>query len=236
MHLVAAQAGNRRLLRQFRPQQTPRTLGIHRRHQVAYAAFEVHAVAAQAIVHQQALVIVLVIQKQPPVGGAVRPALPLCELLPVAPAAALHQARDIARAQADRVAEPLPYVLHQAAQIPQMKTRIERGDLAVAGAAAYVAMAGRVPGIVVLADLVTARATGAGVVLVIEASGRQRQHHDRGRRQQAAAQHSALHTPRPFRPFTICSAARYAVAMMVNTGLNPPLFTCTLPSITYRLS
>ena len=207
MHLMAAQARDRRLVRQFGPQQTPRTLGIHRRHQVTDAAFEMHAVAAQAIVHQQTLPVVLFIQKQPPVGRAVRPRLPLGELLPVARAAALHQARNILRAQTDGVGEPLPHVLHQAPQISQMETRVERGDLAVAGAARYLAMAGRMPGIVVGANLVAARAGGAGVVLVIQAPRRKRQHDQDGSGQRAPAQQLALHTPRPFRPFTMRSAA-----------------------------
>ena len=66
MHLVAAQARNRGLVRQFGPQQTPRTFGIHRRHQFPYAAFEMHAVAAQAIVVQQTLPVVPWIHEQAP--------------------------------------------------------------------------------------------------------------------------------------------------------------------------
>src|ERR1035441_8793340 len=109
MHLMAAQARDGRLVRQFGTQQTPRTPGIQRRHQVAYAAFKMHAVTAQAIVHQQTLPVVLFIEEQATVRGAVRPTLPLGELLPMARAAALHQARNIARAQTDWVSEPLPH-------------------------------------------------------------------------------------------------------------------------------
>src|ERR1039457_1838120 len=236
VHLVAAQARDRRLVRQFGPQQTPRTAGIERRHQVANAAFEMHAVAAQAIVHQQALPVVLFVQKQPPVSGAVRSRLPLGELLPVARAAALHQARNIPRAQTHGVAEPLPHMLHQAPQISQMETCVQRGDLPVTCAARYVAMAGRMPGIVVLADLVAARAGSAGVVLVIEAPRRERQDSGGGNGQQRAAQNPALHTLRSLRSLTMRALAGYAVPMMVSTGLTPPLVTCTLPSITYKLS
>src|SRR5674476_467819 len=91
------------------------------------------------------------------------------------------------------------HVLHQAPQISPMKTRIERGDFTVAGAARHVPMAGSVPRIVVGADLVAARAGGAGVVFVIEASRRQRQHDQGGSGRQRATQQLARHSPRPFR-------------------------------------
>ena len=125
----------------------------------------------------------------------------------MAPAAALHQSRNIARTQTHRVGKPLPHVLHQAPQISQMEARVQRGDLAVTGAARHVAVAGGVPGIVVLADLVAARAGRAGVVFVIQAPRRKRQHRNGGSGQQRASQHPALHTPRPFRPFTMRSDA-----------------------------
>src|ERR1035437_3879828 len=79
-----------------------------------------------------------------------------------------------------------------------MKTRIERGDFTVAGAARHVPMAGSVPRIVVGADLMAARARGAGVVLVVEAPRRKRQHDDGNSGHERAAQQLALHT-RPFR-------------------------------------
>ena len=151
-------------------------------------------------------------------------------------AAALHQARNVALAQANRVGKTLPHMLHQAPQISQVEARVEGGDLAVTGAARHVPVARSMPGVVVAANLVAARAGSAGVVLVIQAARRKRQHQDDGGRQQRAAPQSALHTPRPFHPFTMRSDAWYAIAMIVSTGLKPPLVTCTLPSITYRLS
>ncbi len=236
VYLVAAQARNRRLAGQFGTQQPPRTFGIQRSHQVPNAALEMHAVAAQAIVHQQALPVVPCIQEQALVSRAVRPAPPLGELLAVARPAPLHQPRNIALAQANRVGKTLPHMLHQAPQIPQMETRVQRRDLAVAGAARHVPVARCVPRIVIPANLVAARAGSAGVVLVIQAARRKRQHQDRGGRQHRPAPHPARHTPRPFQPFTMRSDAWYAIAMIVSTGLKPPLVTCTLPSITYRLS
>src|ERR1035441_3408828 len=166
------------------------------------------AVAAQAIVHQQALPVVLFVQKQPPVSAAVRSRLPLGELLPVARAAALHQAWNIPRAQTHGVGEPLADMLHQAPQISQMETRVEIGDFSVTCAARYGAMAGRMPGIVVLADLVAARATGTVVVFVIEAPRRKRQHDHRGGGQKRSEENLAFHTPRPFRACTMRSLAR----------------------------
>src|ERR1039457_5736178 len=158
-----------------------------------------------------------------PWGPAGPPRCPRRELLPVARAAALHQARNIPRAQTHGVGEPLPHMLHQAPQISQMETRVQRGDLPVTCAARYVAMAGRMPGIVVLADLVAARAGSAGVVLVIEAPRRERQDSGGGNGQQRAAQNPALHTLRSLRSLTMRALAGYAVPMMVSTGLTPPL-------------
>jgi hypothetical protein len=39
-----------------------------------------------------------------------------------------------------------------------------------------------------------------------------------------------------YHTFATCSAVRNASAIIVSTGLNPPLVTCTEPSATYRLS
>src|SRR5690349_3304028 len=80
VYLVAAQARDGRLARQFGTQQLPWTLRIHRGHQVANSAFEMHTVAAQAIVHQQPLSVVPYIQEQALVSRAMRPAPPLGKL------------------------------------------------------------------------------------------------------------------------------------------------------------
>src|SRR5260370_14884240 len=68
MHLMTAQARNRRLVRQFPPQQTPRTARIHRRHQFPYAALTMHALAEQAIVPQPTLAGILSLHEQAPLS------------------------------------------------------------------------------------------------------------------------------------------------------------------------
>ena len=60
---VAGQAGHGRACGQIRLHQAPRPVRFDRRHQIADAALEVHAVAAQAIVHQHVCVLCFLSRK-----------------------------------------------------------------------------------------------------------------------------------------------------------------------------
>src|SRR4051812_36658421 len=95
------------------------------------------------------------------------------------------------------------------------------------------------PHVVVDRNLVTARATGAPRALVIQVGRRnaeQRNRNHRDGRHPSFEARSHDRKPFPFHVFTMCSETRYALAIMVNTGLKPPFVTCTLPSATNTLS
>ena len=162
MHLVAREARDGRLAFEVRGHEAPRTVGIERGHQVANAAFEVHAVAAQAIVHQGLLAIVLLVEKDALVSGAVRARLPLRELLLMAAAAAVHHGADIScLRRRTGSAKPPRTCCDQAPDVAEMEAGIQRDDAAVTVGALHAAVAGGLPHIVVAADLVAARARGA---------------------------------------------------------------------------
>src|ERR1051326_3169385 len=84
VYLVTSEAGNRRLFRQLRVAQSPRTFGVEWGYQVMNSAVEVHAMTAQAIVHQLFPVIVAVVQKNLFIGSGVWTGGPLRILLLVA--------------------------------------------------------------------------------------------------------------------------------------------------------
>ena len=62
-------------------EQTPRSLPVQRRDQLGDASLEVHAVAAQAVVHQQLSLVVALVQEDLRVAHAVGPVLPVGVLL-----------------------------------------------------------------------------------------------------------------------------------------------------------
>ena len=91
VHLVAGQARNGGAAGELRPPEAPGTSTVNGRHQLANSSLEVHAVAAQAVVHQELLPVVLLVQEDFRVSGAVRAGRPFGILLLVAiPAAVVH--------------------------------------------------------------------------------------------------------------------------------------------------
>jgi len=91
VHLVAGQARNCGAAGELRPPEAPGTSSINGRHQLANSSLEVHAVAAQAVVHQVFLPVVLLVQEDFRVSGAVRAGRPFGILLLMAiPAALAH--------------------------------------------------------------------------------------------------------------------------------------------------
>ena len=89
VHLVAGQARNCGAAGELRPPEAPGTSTVNGRHQLANSSLEVHAVAAQAVVHQELLPVVLLVQEDFCVSGAVRAGRPFGILLLVAIPAAL---------------------------------------------------------------------------------------------------------------------------------------------------
>ena len=153
--------------------------------------------------------------------------------------------RDVCVADADLLRHLAPRVPPRRAAGSSRATARPPRTSAVALAAAHVAVARSAATPRSGADLVAARAAAPSLALVVGAGSREDQ--DEAERRQAprarraggaslvmpstlAAQSPAAPGPRSAGP-----RQRKAMAMIVSTGLKPPLVTCTLPSITNTL-
>src|SRR6266508_5510222 len=95
MNRMAGHAGHGSLIPDFGFGNTPRPLGVHGCHQFPDVAVKMHAVAPQAVVHQLALAVMVLVGEDAPIRGAVRARFPLGELLLVTRTAALDESCDI---------------------------------------------------------------------------------------------------------------------------------------------
>ena len=95
VQLVAGKAWDRGLIGQSGIQQAPWSLFVHWRDQIADAALEVHRVAAEAVVHQERLLVVVIAQEDLRVGGAVRSRGPACVFFAMALGAALLDLQNV---------------------------------------------------------------------------------------------------------------------------------------------
>jgi hypothetical protein len=128
-------------------------------------------VATETIIHQEAFVVVLGIEKYLFVSDTMRAVLPLGGFLLMALLAAADHDVDVHGAEADGIAISAANVLNEAADIAQMETGIEGEDFAVTRAACDGAMAGSLPGRVLGTDFVATGARVSSRVFVVEAGG-----------------------------------------------------------------
>ncbi len=101
MHLVAGHAGDGGLVSEVDARDVPGTDGVLRLHEIAYRSVEVHAVAAEAVVHQAAFCVVGGIGEDLRVSGAVRPGVPGCVFVLMAFLAVCGHRENVDVAQAD---------------------------------------------------------------------------------------------------------------------------------------
>lgn len=87
---VAGKTGDGGLESQGGVFELPGTLAVERRDQVADGAFKMHAMAAEAVVHQRAFGVVLVVEEDAREGGCMGTSPPLGEFLAMTEAAAIH--------------------------------------------------------------------------------------------------------------------------------------------------
>ncbi len=172
VHGVAGEARDGGLVNDGGRQKLPRPVGVEWRDEIADAAFKEHAVATKAIVHQQAVVVVLLIEENRFVGEAMRPVLPLSGFLLMAFLAAADHHVDIHSTQANGIAIRATNVLDEAADIAQVEARVKGENFAVTRAARNGAVAGSLPGRVFGTDFVAAGAGFSGGIFVIKAGGR----------------------------------------------------------------
>ena len=159
VHLVASQARNHGPTGKVRPLEPPRTCGVNRCHQFANSSLEVHAVTAQAIVHEELLAIVLLVEKDFRVSRAVRAGGPGGGLLLVAIPASVVHSEHVPSREADVLGQIARNVGRQPPYIVPVKSRFQREDVSVAGGAGNISMRRSVPIRIGLPDLVAAGAS-----------------------------------------------------------------------------
>lgn len=101
VHLVAGHAGHRGLVREVGARDVPRAGGVLRLHEIAHGSVKVHAMAAQAVVHEAAISVVRGIGEDLCVGGAMRACLPGSVFVLMAFLAACGHREHVAVAQAN---------------------------------------------------------------------------------------------------------------------------------------
>ncbi len=172
---MAAEAGDYRLIGKLRRIQPPRTSRIEGRDKVTDAAFEMHPVASQAIVHQQLAVIMFTVQENIGVSGAVSPRAPIGVLFLVTFLAARNHLQNIAVFQLWLFRRTATQVRKNAAHVVDVESRVECKDIPVAVGTGYVPMSGIVQVGVRLPDFVATYATIALGALKVQHSAAKNQ-------------------------------------------------------------
>lgn len=117
VHLMTCEAWHRGLMRECRVEQIPRSLAVQWRDQVADAALEVHRVAAEAVVHQERLPVVILAEENLRIGCAVWPGRPARIFFAVTLGTAFLDRENVVCFQADLLRDPAAQVRHQLSQI-----------------------------------------------------------------------------------------------------------------------
>jgi hypothetical protein len=132
----------------------------------------VHTVAAQAIVHQVFLPIVLLVEKDFRVSGAVRTRGPTRVFLLVAISTSVVHLESVPGLQPDVFGQIARNMVGQPANVFKMKSRFQREHVSMAGGAGDISMRGSVPIRIGLPNLVAA-STGLPLgVFVVQAATR----------------------------------------------------------------
>jgi hypothetical protein len=126
MNGVARQAWDGWLIDHEGVLQSPRPASIDRLDQFPQPTLKMHPMTAQAIVHQEALMVVALIQEYLAVGRAVRARPPLGEFRLVARAAAFHHAEYIPLAHLKALGERAPHVVRDAFHVVPVERDVGR--------------------------------------------------------------------------------------------------------------
>lgn len=248
--LVARQARHRRLECHHVIPHLPRTSRVERRYQFSHRPVKMHPVAAQTVVHQHFPPIMFLVQKNLLVCRAVPACSPIRELFLVALFTPPHHPKHVFRFQPRLLWRVASQMRNHSPHILDVESRIHREHVSMAFFALHIPMRRALPIHVRLPDLVAARARPASWPFIDKGSPgqqQQRKYNDcKARPQNPSPLWPGLSALRSvvllaghahcFQFFAMYSPARYAFAKIVNTGLNPPLVTCTLPSTTNTFS
>jgi len=137
----------------------PRTSGVERRNKVAHRSLEMHAVATEAVVHQDFAMIVIGVEKNAAIGGAVCAGTPVCRFGLMAFLAAIDHFQYVGGAEFGSFGSLAAKMRDDAAHVVEVESRVEREDIPVTLAAFYVAVRRTVPIRIGLPDFM---ARGAG--------------------------------------------------------------------------
>lgn len=175
MHLMTGEAWHRGLIGESGIEQAPWSLLVQRRDQVADAALKVHGVAAEAVIHEETLGIVIFAEEDLRVTRAVRTGRPACVFFAMTLGAALFDFEDIVSLNVDLLGDFAAQMRNELAQILHVIASVESHDIAMAFRAGDVAMRRFMPVAVGLPDFMALRAGLASRVAVVEAGAGQQQ-------------------------------------------------------------
>ena len=140
VHLMAGEAWDGGLHCQLRNEKPPRTLRVHRSDQIADAAVEVHGVTTEAVVHQTAALVVIFVQKDMRVRGAVRTRGPVGEFLAVALGATRTDFEHVICLQPNLLRNLASQMSCQLTNVLQMEAGVESEDIPVTFGTRHIAM------------------------------------------------------------------------------------------------
>src|SRR4051812_26268658 len=166
---MAGQAWDGRLAGKLGVYEPPRALPVHRCDQVADAALKMHRVAAETVVHEERLLVVLFTEEDLRVTGAVRAGRPAGIFFAMALGAAFFDLENVIGFQAHLFWNFAAQMRDELAQVLRVKSGVESHDVAMAFRARDIAVGRFVPVTVGLPDLVTLGAGFSSGVAVVEA-------------------------------------------------------------------
>ncbi len=202
MNLVASEARHGGLVRQILSPQAPRTGVADRRDQFGNATLEVHAVATETIVHQLVCGVVLLVEENSRVAGAVRSRMPRGVLPAMTTRATFGHGLHVVIGESNSLRQIASHVRNKAHGIVPMKRRVQRERSSVAFLAGDASMTRGMPIVVHGLHFVAACAAASAARFVVEARARHQQ--DQGQDCRGRDKNGALH-PRTFDPFQVCS-------------------------------
>jgi len=140
VHAVAGETGNHWLGSELGLLQVPGSIAIDRRDEFANRPAEMHAVTAEAVVHQQLSTILFVVEEDVLIRRAVATRMPGCILLLMTCLAALRHLCHVDRSEMRLVRNLAAHVRKHAAHVVEVESGLVGKDAAVTFGAGDVAM------------------------------------------------------------------------------------------------
>jgi hypothetical protein len=156
------------LIRKCGVAQLPGAGDVERSDEVAHGSLEVHAVAAETIVHQDSAAVVVGIEEYALIGSAVRAGLPIGEFRLVAFLAATDHFEYVGGAEFRRFGSLAAEMDEYATHVVDMESGVESENVAMACAAFYIAVRRAVPIGIGLPDFMAGGASATAGTFVVK--------------------------------------------------------------------